>query len=73
MFSIKIKTFHYDFLWRLSFLLLFLPLLVGLESKPFDHNLKGMDSCRLRAVGLKCVWSCYFLYIAPSAQCMYPP
>lgn len=73
MFSIKTKTFHYDFLWRLSFLLLFLPPLVSLESKPLDHNLKSMDNCHLRAVGLECVWSCYLLYIAPSAQCMCPP
>lgn len=55
MFSIKTKTFHYDFLWRLSFLLLFLPPLVSLESKPLDHNLKSMDNCHLRAVGLECV------------------
>lgn len=57
MFLIKTKTFHYDFLWRVSLSLLSLPPSAGLESKPRDRNLKGMDNCRLRAVGLECVWS----------------
>lgn len=72
MFLIKTKTFHYDFLWRVSLSLLSLPPSAGLESKPRDRNLKGMNNCRLRAVGLECVWY-YLLYIAPSSQCVYPP